>query len=156
MANFIAKPIPQSVVADARGRLAGGDPRVTRRVADAKPGFPCRRCLRDAEIDEAMLLFTYTPFATEGPYAESGPILAHEADCTAPDLAINAVPDVTTARAQCVVRAYDERGWIVDGRLTDTAEAAAVIRELFDDATVAYAHLRNVGYGCFAYRVDRA
>jgi hypothetical protein len=103
-----------------------------------------------------MLLFRHRPFAADGPYAESGPILAHEQACEAPDLDVGEIPEVTRVRAQCVVRAYDARDWIADGVLCDSANAAETIMALFAREEIAYAHVRNVGYGCFAYRVDRA
>lgn len=132
-----------------------GDPSVVRRVADSHPGFPCRRCLRDAAVGESMLLFAHTPFDSVGPYAETGPVLAHEHPCDPPELAPGELPEVTRMRAQCVVRAYDERNWIHDGRLVDTAGAGAAIAAFFEDPAVRMVHVRNVGYGCFAYAVTR-
>jgi hypothetical protein len=102
-----------------------------------------------------MLLFPYRPFAGEGPYAETGPILAHERDCEPPALAAGQLPDVTQARAQCVVRAYDGRDWIHDGKLVDREEAARQIAAFLADPAVARVHVRNVAYGCFAYAVTR-
>ena len=37
-------------------------------VADEKPSFPCRQCLRDAEIGEELLLVSYDPFEIDSPY----------------------------------------------------------------------------------------
>lgn len=154
--SFQVHPISAAVVADARVRLRAGDPTVARVIADASPGFPCRRCLCEAAVGEPMLLFRHRPFVEDGPYAESGAILAHEQDCAPPALALDEIPEVTRVRAQCVVRAYDARHWIADGVLCDTADAAETLRALFSRDNVAYAHVRNVGYGCFAYRVERA
>ena len=155
MTTFIATPIPLHIVEDARARLAAGDVRVARVIADAKPSYPCRVCLKDADIGEPKLLFSYRPFDEEGPYAESGAVLAHERSCEPAHLAPGEVPEVTTVRTHCVVRTYDSRGWIHDGVLTETRDAAAVIIASFEDPDVAYAHVRNVGYGCFAYAVKR-
>ena len=47
-----------------RLRAAGG----IRYVADEKPGFPCRQCLRDAEIGDEMILVSYDPFEESSPY----------------------------------------------------------------------------------------
>lgn len=156
MTDFIARPIASEFVDRARARLEAGDATVARVIADAKPGYPCRVCLKDAEPGEALLLFTHTPFERDGPYVESGPVLAHADGCAPAGLSPGEIPEVTVARAHCVVRAYDQRGWIHDGRLTETAAVADVLRAFFADAAVAYAHVRNVGYGCFAYEVRRA
>jgi hypothetical protein len=154
--TFKIQPLAPAVVAETRTRPVAGDPRVVRVVAASSPGYPCRRYLRDAAVGEAMLLFPHTPFASESPYVETGAILAHEAECAPPTLAPGEVPEVTRVRANCVVRAYDGRDWIHDGKLVDSADAAATIAAFFADAAVARVHVRNVGYGCFAYEATRA
>jgi hypothetical protein len=37
-------------------------------VADAKPGYPCRQCLSDAEIGESLVLVAHDPFTVDSPY----------------------------------------------------------------------------------------
>ena len=156
MTHFIASPIAAAVVEAARQRFASGDITVERRIVPPEGGYPCRRCLRDSKAGEAMLLFLHRPFDADGPYAESGAVFAHETPCAASDLGIDEVPEVTRVRAQQVVRAYTHGHAIHDAALTPTADVADTLRRFFDDAAVAYAHVRNVAYGCFAYRVDRA
>src|SRR5215211_9554886 len=57
--------------------LADGAPGV-RVTADAPNAYPCRRCLRDAEPGEALLLTGYDPFTGASPYSGPGPIYVHE------------------------------------------------------------------------------
>jgi Protein of unknown function (DUF1203) len=154
--NFLARPIAETISRAERERAAAGDPDVRRMIADASPGYPCRRCLRDGEVGEAMLLFAHSPFTTGGPYAETGPVFVHERACAAPDLAIDELPEVTRVRNQVVVRAYDHNGAIHDAALAGTGEVSAVIASFFADADVAFAHVRSVTYGCFTYAVERA
>ena len=156
MTHFIARPILAAVVELARRRFAAGDVTVERRIVDAPLSYPCRRCLRDGAPGEAMLLFLHAPFDVAGPYAETGAVFAHEAPCATPDLGIDEVPEVTRVRPQAVVRAYSHGHAIHDAALSPTAEVAARVRQFFEDANVDYVHVRNVAYGCFAYRVDRA
>jgi hypothetical protein len=154
--HFIAHPISEAVAAEARRRHAAGDAGVLRRIVNASPGFPCRRCLTDGAIGEAMLLFAHSPFETGGPYAETGPVFVHERACAAPDLGVGELPEVTRVRSQVVVRAYDHAGAIHDAALADAPQAADVIVRFFADADVAFAHVRSVTYGCFTYAVERA
>ena len=125
-------------------------------IADSSPGYPCRRCLRDGDVGEAMLLFAHSPFTTGGPYAETGPIFVHEQDCAPPDIAVDELPEVTRVRSQVIVRVYDRAGAIHDAALAETHDVSTVIASFFADADVAFAHVRSVTYGCFTYAVERA
>src|SRR5260370_6602768 len=52
--------------------------RVIRRVADEKPGFPCRVSLVDAEIGESVLLLNFEHLPGLSPYRSVGPIFVRE------------------------------------------------------------------------------
>lgn len=126
------------------------DPGAVRVVADAPHAFPCRRCLRDAEVGEALLLLGYDPFVGASPYAGRGPIYVHERDCT--PFAGDGVPDQLTRRLLSV-RAYDERHGLVDAEVTEGTELEAVAQRLLA-GDAAYLHVHNARPGCFAARVD--
>lgn len=156
LTTFIVRSISHVTAAAARLRHIDGDPAVLRRIVDAPLGYPCRSCLRDGEVGEAMLLFSHSPFDGGTPYAETGPIFVHERQCTPAALGVGELPEVTRVRKQVVVRAYDHAGAIHDAALSDTADLAGVIAQFFADADVALAHVRSVTYGCFTYAVERA
>jgi hypothetical protein len=126
------------------------DPGAVRVVADEPHSYPCRRCLRDAEVGEAMLLLSYDPFLGASPYAGPGPIYVHERACTPYDA--DGIPRQLTRRLLSV-RAYDERHMLVDADVTDGAELAAVAERLLSDA--AYLHVHNARPGCFAARIEQ-
>jgi len=52
--------------------------RVIRRVADEKPGFPCRVSLVDAEVGESVLLLNFEHLPGLSPYRSVGPIFVRE------------------------------------------------------------------------------
>jgi hypothetical protein len=52
--------------------------RVLRRVADEKPGFPCRVTLVDAEIGESVFLLNFEHLPGLSPYRSVGPIFVRE------------------------------------------------------------------------------
>src|SRR5262245_41325110 len=76
-----------------------------RMTVDAKPGFPCRVSLADAEIGETVLILTYTHHDVASPYRASGPIFVRETAATA-RFAPGEIPAMLTHRLLSV-RAYD-------------------------------------------------
>jgi len=51
---------------------------IARQVADAKPGFPCRITLQDAEPGERLLLLPWRHLDVDTPYRADGPIFVRE------------------------------------------------------------------------------
>ena len=129
-------------------------PDVTRVVADSHPGFPCRRCLRDAEVGEVMALVSYDPFEGPSVYAQPGPIFLHADGCRSFEPS-DRIP-AQLLRRQLSVRAFDGGHLMVDARVVSGADLRAVAGELLDDHRVAYLHVHNAAPGCWATRIDRA
>jgi hypothetical protein len=126
------------------------DTDAVRVVADAPNAFPCRRCLRDAEVGEPLLLLGYDPFRGASPYAGPAPIYVHEHDCE--PFAGDGLPEQLTRRLLSV-RAYDERHMLVDADVTEGSDLAAVAERLLA-GDAAYLHVHNARPGCFAARID--
>jgi hypothetical protein len=127
---------------------------ITRQMADAKPGFPCRITLRDAEPGEWLLLLSWPHLDVATPYRSVGPIFVRE---SAGETAVfrDQVPEQQRSRLLSV-RAYDGNGWMRDADVIEGALLDARIGRFFDDADVAYLHVHNARRGCYACRVDRA
>jgi hypothetical protein len=122
-------------------------------LRDGKP-HQCRVCLTLSRPDEGVILFSHRPFASKQPYAEVGPIFVHERECL-PYERVDEYP-AQFPRDAVVLRAYDERDRIVGAAAVGDCIVEDVIAEMFEDASVAYLHARNLGYGCYMFRVDRA
>lgn len=126
-----------------------------RRVtADAKPGYPCRVTLEDAEPGEVLLLVNHrsrpagTPFAaTHAIYVREGARVAARHD--------DATPPVFATRTLSL-RGFDRDGMLRDARLAAPGEADAAIRAMLADAAIDHIDAHNAAPGCFAARVDRA
>lgn len=123
-------------------------------TADAKPGYPCRVSLRDAEIGERVLLIHHTHHAAPTPYRASHAIyVRHGAEDGTP--APGAVPAAFESRVLSL------RGFGAD-RMMRAAEVVpgtalrAAIAAMFAQPDVAYAHIHFAGPGCFAARVTAA
>ena len=129
---------------------ARGMRRVT---ADAKPGFPCRVSLADAEPGERLILLPFEHQPAHSPYRASGPIFVREA-ARAPFDEVGVVPPVLRGR-QLSVRAYDAAGLMVDADVLGGDDVERTIARFFACADVAYLHVHNAKRGCYACRIDR-
>jgi hypothetical protein len=121
-------------------------------VADAPHSFPCRRCLRDAEPGEEMLLVGYDPFEVSSPYTGLGPIYVHGPECAAH--VGDEVPEQQRRRLLSV-RGYDAGSLMTGAVVVPGTELDDAAAELFADDRTAFVHVHNAGPGCFAVRLDR-
>jgi len=126
-----------------------------REIADAKPGFPCRVTLADAEPGEALILLNYQHLDEESsPYRAKGPIFVRESATSGAEL-VDEVPDYL-ARRLLSVRAYDKDGIMLDADVVEGKELPGMIAKLFKNAGVDYLHAHFAKRGCYAARIDRA
>lgn len=122
-------------------------------VADHKPGFPCRQCLRDAEVGEELILVSHDPFTRETPYRSASPIFLHREPCGEP-LPSMPVPEQLTVR-QLSVRSFDADEMMIRAAVIDGAELAAVITDRFEDPAADQVHVHFAERGCWATNVSR-
>lgn len=118
-------------------------------------GSPCRHCLGLIGAGERKLVLAYRPFAQAQPYAETGPIFLHAADCERYDS--EALPAWFAHLSPALVRGYGANDWIVyeTGRVVAGAELADACRDILARPDVAYMHIRSK-FNCFQARVERA
>jgi Protein of unknown function (DUF1203) len=121
-----------------------------RMIVDAKPGFPCRVGLADAEIGETVILLPFVHHDVNSPYRASGPIFVR-GNAAEANLAIDEVPEVVTRRTMSV-QAYDNSGMMLDGSIVPGAEIKNQIERLFADPRIEYLHLHNAGAGVIRAR----
>lgn len=122
------------------------------RVADAKPGFPCRVSLTDAAIGEDVLLINYEHLPVDSPYRSRHAIYIRrgEKQC----VMIDDVPSMLRSRTLSV-RAFDEQGLMVGADTVDGSDLETVIEKMFADSRAQYLHVHFAAPGCYAARVDR-
>ena len=125
-----------------------------RRVCDAKPGFPCRVSLMDAEPGERVLLLHHEHQPAATPYRAAGPIYVREA-ARQTFSEVNAVPEQVRSRLLSV-RAYDPSGMMVDAEVIDGVELEGLIGRFFKGREVDYLHAHYARRGCYSCRIDRA
>ncbi len=140
--NITLRPLPRPV--DDGGTVV---------VADDPHGFPCRRCLEDAEVGEELRLVGYDPFEVPSPYTGTGPIYVHVRACSSYEKA--EIPDQQRRRLLSV-RGYDDGSLMTGSVVVPGTELERAAAELFGDVRTAFVHVHNAGAGCFAVRLDRA
>jgi hypothetical protein len=126
---------------------------VIRMPVTAKPGFPCRITLEDAEPGETVLLLNYQHQDAATPYRSSHAIFVREA-ATETATVKDAVPESLAGRLLSV-RAFDAAGMMTDAEVLEGTEIEPLIARMFEDEAVAYLHVHNARRGCFAARVER-
>jgi hypothetical protein len=146
-------PLAQSIASAARRTRID---QFGNRLSVLRDGQPhqCRVCLELSKPDEGVILFAHSPFATQQPYAETGPVFIHEREST-PYKNIDQYPPQFPHRA-VVLRAYNCEDAIVDAEAVGEREVEQVIAELFEREEIAYLHARNLAYGCFMFAINRS
>jgi hypothetical protein len=124
-----------------------------RRVADARPAYPCRISLTDAAAGDELILvnFEHQPAAT--PYRASHAIYVRKGEQTFD--AVDAIPDQLRRRLLSV-RAFAADGMMVDADVVEGNALEGAIAKLLANERAAYLHLHFAKPGCYAARVDRA
>lgn len=127
---------------------------VKRCVADAKPGFPDRIEMRDAEPGETLLLLNHISQPADTPYHARHAIFVREGASVTYDR-VDEVPEVMRGRILSL-RAFDADGMMVDADLVEGSQIESLIDRLFADPQVSYIHVHNAKRGCYSGRIDRA
>ena len=145
--NFALAPITTAEATELR-HIDG-----PRYIADSKPGYPCRHCLRDAEIGEELILVSYDPFDADSAYRSASPVFVHADECD-PAPTEGPLPLQLTCR-QLSVRSFDAGAMMIDAAVIDGSELAANIARFFDDPASDHIHVHNASRGCWATKVIR-
>jgi hypothetical protein len=126
---------------------------VIRMPVDAKPGFPCRISLADAEIGDTVLLLNHEYQSGDTPYRASHAIFVNESAARTQTF-VDEVPDVLRLRT-ISLRAFDEGHMMIDADLAEGEAVEVVIRRMLANPDVAYLQAHNARRGCYAARVER-
>ena len=125
---------------------------IRRVIADAKPGFPCRVSLEEAEPGESLLLLPFEHQPVASPYRASGPIYVRQVASTTYDG--THLPPVFLHRLLSV-RAYNRDGLMVEADTVEGPQAETVFARMLAREDAVYLHVHNAKPGCYAARVDR-
>ena len=124
-----------------------------RMTADARPGFPCRITLDDAEIGETLLLVNHCSHDGDNPYRATHAIFVSES-ATEAAIYMDEIPPALDRRVLSL-RAFDQAGMMTNAALAQPGEADTAIRRLLATDAVDHVDAHNATRGCFAARIDR-
>ena len=124
-----------------------------RYIADAKPGFPDRIEVRDAEPGESLLLVGYVHQNADTPYRASHAVFVREGATRAFDR-IDEIPDALRSRVLSL-RAFDAGHMMIDADLVEGDALEGGIERLLGNPEVAYVHAHYAKRGCYAARIER-
>jgi len=126
---------------------------IIRRVATAKPGFPCRIGLRDAEPGETVLLLNHQHQPADTPYRSSYAIYVSEAAVETWS-ARDTIPSAMRGRP-IALRAFSDEGHLVGAEVVVGDQLEIAIERQLALPGSAYVHAHNAAHGCFVARIDR-
>jgi hypothetical protein len=126
---------------------------IIRKTVDAKPGYPCRITLQDAEPGETVLLLNHESHSAPTPYASRYAIYVRE-NAGEANTFRDELPPVFLNRP-IALRMFDEGGLLVGADLGMNYDLKAKIVQALDRPDVAYIHAHNAMHGCFAAEVRR-
>jgi hypothetical protein len=150
--TFRIVPLATEVAATARRMAASGAPDHAMVVANSPDGFPCRHCLRYAQLGERMILFPYAAIPAGHPYSESGPIFVHAEPCERYGTTDEFPANLRQGR---VMRAYNSNYDMIDAEVVNGSEPEAVIENLLEKPETAFVDARSVTRGCYTFRIQR-
>jgi hypothetical protein len=127
---------------------------VLRYVADAASSFPDRVEMRHAAPGETVLLLNHVCQPAGTPYRATHAIFVREGATERFD-EIDVVPEVFRPRLLSL-RAYDERGMMIDADVVHGASVEGLIERLLDNPAVSYIHAHNAKRGCYSGLITRA
>lgn len=114
---------------------------------------PCRLCLRTfTKGQDERILFTYQPFIEAGSLPSPGPVFIHAEACERYDS--DALPPDFRA-LPLVFEAYASGGRLLAQHRAGVSASEDTVRELFEQTSADYVHIRNGEAGCFMARVSR-
>lgn len=128
--------------------------RAVRVIADAKPGFPCRISLEDAEPGEELLLVNHQYQPADSPYRGSHAIFVRKA-ASATAVVQDRLPPALESRLLSL-RAFDADGMMLDGEVAEGEIAVGVVERFLGLPGAESVHIHSARRGCYLAKAVRA
>ncbi|KAI0553905.1 hypothetical protein F4679DRAFT_580075 [Xylaria curta] len=119
---------------------------------------PCRRCMKDSQVGEEMLLISYDPFLGDSPYRSASPIFVHSKPCEPAVFPASGgyLPEQQRTRLLSV-RSFDAKHMLQGSEIVDGDRLLETCQKLLgSDTSAEYCHVHYAQSGCFAVGVEKA
>ncbi|MEM8772064.1 MAG: DUF1203 domain-containing protein [Pseudomonadota bacterium] len=126
---------------------------VIRKTVDAKPGYPCRVSLQDANPGETVLLLNYESHKTASPYRSSYAIYVRD-HVEQSEQYQNELPPVFKNRP-IALRIFNKDSMLIGADMGVNSELESKINAALNRPDAAYLHAHNAMHGCFAAEIRR-
>lgn len=127
---------------------------ILRRTADARPGYPCRITLEDAEPGERVLLLHHESHSAATPYRSSYAIYVREIARRAAHFRGELAP--VMHNRPIALRLFDAGGMLVGADMGMNEALKEKIAAALARPDVAYLHAHNAMHGCFVAEIRPA
>ena len=124
---------------------------IMRITVDAKPGYPCRITLEDADIGDTVLLLNHESHNTASPFRSSYAIYVNESAAQTRHMH-DALPGVFENRT-IALRVFDDEGMLIGADMGEGEALHTKIEMIFANSKAAYIHAHNAMHGCFAAEI---
>ena len=124
-----------------------------RKIANKKPGFPCRVSLEDASVGEEVILAHFEHHAAASPFRASHAVYIRKG-ATEAHVDPDQVPQQLRTRTLSL-RAFDAAGMMTFSDLVEGTGLEPALNGIFADSAVTYIHIHYAKPGCFAASVTR-
>jgi hypothetical protein len=151
--NFRIVPLPTAVAEAARAHVREGASDHVCVAVDASASYPCRHCLRWAQLGEQVVLFPYASIPAGRPYAESGPIFVHVEPCPRYAATDKYPGDFRNGR---VIRAYNSQQHMIAAEAASNGHPETVIAKLLANPETEFLQARSADRGCYTFAIQRA
>lgn len=151
-AIYTILPLPTEVAEQARAAARAGAADHAFVTTDVPESYPCRHCLRWAQLGEELVLFPFASIATGRPYSDIGPIFVHAESCER----YRALHEFPRAfREGRSIRGYDAAETMIAGEVVNGSAPEALVERLLADPEIAFLQVRSASRGCYTFGIER-
>jgi hypothetical protein len=150
--NFRVVPLQTKIAEAARAAAQAGASDHAVVITDVPRAYPCRHCLKWANLGERVVLFPFASVPAGHPYSESGPIFVHADQCERYHATREYPADFREGRA---VRAYNVKHDMIAAEVANGVGPEALIERFLQMPETAFIHVRSASRGCYTMGIER-